>query len=150
MQREQYGVTVHLLIGTGRSPDKITFMSLTLTANNKASCQGLNSLFSFRSVLSSTFVVVLSQNFSGHTFDARSSCSRVVSSYHACFHPKVESSCISLCYTEKHISHVFEDLRKRKAPNSSQSQYQFVFVLTKFRLRCERRHLVESSKKHLP
>jgi hypothetical protein len=29
IQREQYGVTVHLFIGTGRSPDKITFMSLT-------------------------------------------------------------------------------------------------------------------------
>jgi hypothetical protein len=45
MQREQYSVTVHLFIGTGRSPDKITFLSLTFTANNKASCQGLNSLF---------------------------------------------------------------------------------------------------------
>jgi hypothetical protein len=30
IQREQYGVTVHLFIGTGRSPGKITFMSLTL------------------------------------------------------------------------------------------------------------------------
>jgi hypothetical protein len=26
-QREQYGVTVHLFIGMGRSPGKITFMS---------------------------------------------------------------------------------------------------------------------------
>jgi hypothetical protein len=39
MQREQYGVTVHLFIGTGRSPDKITFMSLTFTVNHKASYQ---------------------------------------------------------------------------------------------------------------
>jgi hypothetical protein len=30
-QREQYGVTVHLFIGTGRSLCKITSMSLTLT-----------------------------------------------------------------------------------------------------------------------
>jgi hypothetical protein len=29
-QREQYGVTVHLFIGTGRSPDKITFMTLNI------------------------------------------------------------------------------------------------------------------------
>jgi hypothetical protein len=27
-QPEQYGGTVHLFIGTGRSPDKITFVSL--------------------------------------------------------------------------------------------------------------------------
>jgi hypothetical protein len=33
IQREQYNVTVHLFIGTGRSPDRITFMSLTFTAN---------------------------------------------------------------------------------------------------------------------
>jgi hypothetical protein len=30
-QHEQYGVTVHLFIGTGRSLGKITFMSLTFT-----------------------------------------------------------------------------------------------------------------------
>jgi hypothetical protein len=42
-QREQYGVTVHLFIGTGRSLDKITFildkitfMPLTFTVNRKA------------------------------------------------------------------------------------------------------------------
>jgi hypothetical protein len=45
IQREQYGVTVHLFIGTGRSLDKIAFMSLTFTANHKASYQGLSSLF---------------------------------------------------------------------------------------------------------
>jgi hypothetical protein len=53
MLREQYGVTVHLFIGAGRSPGKITFMSLAFTVNHKASCQGLSSLFSFRSVPSS-------------------------------------------------------------------------------------------------
>jgi hypothetical protein len=30
-QREQYGATVHLFIGTGRSPGKSTFMSLIFT-----------------------------------------------------------------------------------------------------------------------
>jgi hypothetical protein len=30
IQREQYGVTVHLFIGTGRSPSKITFMTLNV------------------------------------------------------------------------------------------------------------------------
>ena len=36
IQREQYGVTVHLFIGTGRSPNKITSMSLTSTLNHNA------------------------------------------------------------------------------------------------------------------
>jgi hypothetical protein len=107
IQREQYGVTVHLFIGTGHSPDKITFMSLTLTINNKVSYQGLGSLFSFKSVPFSTFIIVLSRSFFHHSFGARSSCSRVVSSYHVCFHPKVEVYCISLCYTKKHVSYVF-------------------------------------------
>jgi hypothetical protein len=79
MQCEQYGVVVHLFIGIGRSPDKITFMPLIFTANNKASCQGLSSLFSFRSIPSSTFIVVLSQSFFSHSFSAHSSCSRVIS-----------------------------------------------------------------------
>jgi hypothetical protein len=34
IQREQYGATVHLFIGTRRNPDKITFMPLTFTLNH--------------------------------------------------------------------------------------------------------------------
>jgi hypothetical protein len=49
-QREQYGVTIHLFIGTGRNLDKITFMSLTFTISQTVSCRGLSSLFPFRSV----------------------------------------------------------------------------------------------------
>jgi hypothetical protein len=58
-QREQYGVTVHLFIGIGYSLDKITFISLTFSNGHKVSCRGLRSLFSFKSVPSSTFVIVL-------------------------------------------------------------------------------------------
>jgi hypothetical protein len=118
VQREQYGVTVHLFIGMGHNPNKITFMSLTFTTNNKASCQGSSSLFSFRSVPSSTFVIVLSRSFFGHSFGARSPFLQTAPSYHAHLHLKVEASCNSLCYTEKYVSYVFEDLRKRKAPNT--------------------------------
>jgi hypothetical protein len=57
-QREEHDVTVHLFTGTGHSLDKIKFMSLTFTVNNKANYQGLGSLFSFKSVPSSTFVIV--------------------------------------------------------------------------------------------
>ena len=33
IQREQYGSTIHLFIGTGRSPDKNTIMTLTFVHN---------------------------------------------------------------------------------------------------------------------
>jgi hypothetical protein len=92
IQREQYDVTVHLFIGTGRSPDKITFMSLTFTANHKASYQGLSSLFPFRSVSFSTFIIILSWSSFSHNFGVRSSCLWVVSPYHTYFHLKVKAS----------------------------------------------------------
>jgi hypothetical protein len=44
-QREQYGGTVHLFIGTGRSPCKITSMPFTFANNSIAIHRGLNSLF---------------------------------------------------------------------------------------------------------
>jgi hypothetical protein len=49
-QREQYGVTVHLFIGTGRSLCGITFMPLTFTIDSGIIYQGLDSLFPFKSV----------------------------------------------------------------------------------------------------
>jgi hypothetical protein len=49
-QREQYGGTVHLFIGTGRSPVKITFMSLMTSYNHDSNYQGLSGLFLFKSV----------------------------------------------------------------------------------------------------
>jgi hypothetical protein len=45
IQREQYRGTINLFIGVGRSPDTITFMSLTFTYNHNTNNQGLNSLF---------------------------------------------------------------------------------------------------------
>jgi hypothetical protein len=49
-QREQYGGTVHLFIGTGRIPIKITFMSLITSYNHDTSYHGLIGLFLFKSV----------------------------------------------------------------------------------------------------
>jgi hypothetical protein len=77
-QREQYGVTVHLFIGTGRSPGEITFMSLTFTINHKASYRGLSGLFSFKLVPSFTIVLVLSRSFSSHSFGASLSFLQIV------------------------------------------------------------------------
>jgi hypothetical protein len=49
-QREQYGGTVHLFIGTGRSPCKITLMPFTFINNSIVILQGLIWLFIFKSV----------------------------------------------------------------------------------------------------
>ena len=49
-QREQYGSTVHLFIGTGRSPCKITPMPFTFANDSIVTHRGLNSLFIFKSV----------------------------------------------------------------------------------------------------
>jgi hypothetical protein len=49
-QREQYGSTVHLFIGTRRSPCKVTPMPLTFANNSIVIHRGLNSLFPFKSV----------------------------------------------------------------------------------------------------
>jgi hypothetical protein len=59
-QCEQYDVIVHLFIGTGRSLDEITFMSLTFPVDHKARCRGLSSLFPFKSVSPFTIINVLS------------------------------------------------------------------------------------------
>jgi hypothetical protein len=49
-QREQYENTVHLFIGTGRSPCKITFMPFTFANDSIVIHRGMNSLFPFKSV----------------------------------------------------------------------------------------------------
>jgi hypothetical protein len=53
-QREQYGVTVHLFIGTGRSLCGISFVPLTFTIDLGIIYQGLDNLFPFKSVSFST------------------------------------------------------------------------------------------------
>jgi hypothetical protein len=49
-QREQYGNTVHLFIGMGRSPCKIAYMPFTFANDSIVIHRGLNSLFIFKSV----------------------------------------------------------------------------------------------------
>jgi hypothetical protein len=81
-----YGVTVHLFIGTGRSLDEITFMSLIFTVDHKASCQGLSSLFPFKSVSPFTIVNMLSRSSFSHSFGASLSFVQTAPSYHAHLH----------------------------------------------------------------
>jgi hypothetical protein len=59
-QREQYGDTVHLFIGTGRSPCKITPMPFTFANDPIVIHRGLNSLFLFKSVPFSAIMPKLS------------------------------------------------------------------------------------------
>jgi hypothetical protein len=49
-QREQYGGTVNLFIGTGHSPCKITSMPFTFANDFEVVHRGLNSLFPFKLV----------------------------------------------------------------------------------------------------
>jgi hypothetical protein len=49
-QREQYRITVHLFIGTGRSPCTITLMPFTFANDSIVIHRCLNSLFPFKSV----------------------------------------------------------------------------------------------------
>jgi hypothetical protein len=53
-QREQYDVTAHLFIDTGRSLCEITIMPLTFTIDLGIIYRGLDSLFPFKSVSFST------------------------------------------------------------------------------------------------
>jgi hypothetical protein len=50
-QREQYGSTVHLFIGTSRSPCKITSRSFAFDNNSIIIHRGLDSLFLFKSAI---------------------------------------------------------------------------------------------------
>jgi hypothetical protein len=50
-QREQYGSTVHLFIGTSRSPCKITSKPFAFDNNSKVIYRGLNSLFLFSAIM---------------------------------------------------------------------------------------------------
>jgi hypothetical protein len=146
VQREHYAVTFHLFIGTGRSPDKITSMSLTFTLNHKANYQGLSSHFPFRSVSSSTFIIILSQSSFSHNLGVRSFCLRVASPLPS---SQAEASCNSLCYTENILVTFLRTFGRGRPPTIAHRSIN-LFLCSKFRLRRERRPLAKVLKKHLP
>jgi hypothetical protein len=63
-QPEQYGSTVHLFIGTRRSPCKITLMPFTFANNSIVIRRGLDSLFPFKLV---SFSVIMPKSLP-HSF----------------------------------------------------------------------------------
>jgi hypothetical protein len=86
IQREQYRGTVHLFIGTGRSLDKITSMSLITNYNHNADYQGLYSLFLFKPVLSFVFSMTSSRSSFNRSFDLYLHVTTAfVLSYRRCF-----------------------------------------------------------------
>jgi hypothetical protein len=123
IQREQYSGTVHLFIGTRRSPGKSTFMSLTSIYSHNMNHQGLNSLLPlfgqhglrhhikpklFRLQLRWLFLSPLGYIFTSYVFAIRED-----------LYAEAKAPCNNP-YTENTISHIFEDLRNRKAPNRRQ------------------------------
>jgi hypothetical protein len=123
-QREQYESTVHLFIGTGRSPCKITSRPFVFANNSIVIRRGLDSLFLFKSV---SFFLSLCRSSLAHSFGSVPSFVSLVFP-HTVILTQVRRIQVRryllMYYTpETLLNHVFEDLRKPKAPNSSPSQY---------------------------
>jgi hypothetical protein len=114
-QREQYGSTVHLFIGTGRSPCKITPRSFTFANNSIVIHQDLDSLFPFKSV---SFFLSSCQSSLAHSFGSVPSFVSLVL-LHTVILTQVQRYLLMYYTPETSLNHVFEDLRKPKAPNRS-------------------------------
>jgi hypothetical protein len=118
-QREQYGGTVHLFIGTGRNLYGITFMPFMFTIDLRTICWGLDSLFLLKSVPFSATEPKLPCVQLRRWFNLRfDHAFHIVYS----FVPSPKVPVHILCLGNI-VNHVFEDLRKTKAPNSSPLQY---------------------------
>ena len=124
-QREQYGGTVHLFIGTRHSPCKITSRPFTFANNFKVIHRGLNSLFPFKSV-------PLFCRYAEAPLHVASALHQP--SCYSCF-----SHCVILVrdrrrlftyYTRKTLlNYIFEDLRRTKAPNNVHVPIILLFYL---------------------
>jgi hypothetical protein len=112
-QREQYGGTVHLFIGAGHSPCKITLMPFTFGNNSIVIHRGLNSLFIFKSVSFSAITPKLSCSHLRRCINLRILWASVVVPI------RVRRYLFTHYTPETLLNHVFEDLRKPKAPNSA-------------------------------
>jgi hypothetical protein len=118
-QHEQYRGIVHLFIGTGRSLCKITFMPFIFSIDLRTIYRGLNSLFLLKSVPFSAIEPKLPCAQLWRWFNL---CSNPAFHIVYSFIPSLKVPMHILCLGNI-VNHVFEDLRKTKAPNSSPSQY---------------------------
>jgi hypothetical protein len=112
-QREQYGSTVHLFIGTGHSPCKITPMPFTFANDSIVTHRGLNSLF----LLSQFHFLPSCRSFPAHSFGFAPTFVFLVLLYTVVL-IRVQRYLFMYYTLETLLNHVFEDLRKPKAPNT--------------------------------
>jgi hypothetical protein len=107
-QREQYRDTVHLFIGTGRSPWKITIIPFTFINNSMITLRGVIWFFIFKSVSFSAAIPKLfyTQLGSAPTFVLLRTVALI----------RVRRYLLMYFTPETLLNHVFEDLRKPKAP----------------------------------
>jgi hypothetical protein len=118
-QREQYGSIVHLFIGTGRSPCKITSRPFAFANNSIVMHRGLDSLFLIKSV---SFFLLSCRSSLAHSFGSVLFFVPLVF-LHTVILTQVRRVYVRryllMYYTpETLLNHVFEDLRKPKAPNN--------------------------------
>ena len=119
-QREQYGGTVHLFIGTGCTLCEITFMPFMFTIDLRTICWGLDSLFLLKSVPFSSTEPKLPCTQLRRWLSLRSDpVSHIV--YIFILSLKV---LVCVLHLGNIISHVFEDLRKTKAPTTGFREIQ--------------------------
>jgi hypothetical protein len=112
-QRPQYGGTVHLFIGTGHSPYKITSMPFTFGSNSIVIHRGLNGLFIFKSVSFSATTPKLSCSHLRRCINLR-----IIWASPTVISTRVRRYLFTHYTPETLLNLVFEDLRKPKAPNS--------------------------------
>jgi hypothetical protein len=119
-QREQYGGTVHLFIGTGHGSYKITPMPFTFGSNSIVIHRGLNSLFIFKSVSFSAITPKLSCSQLRCCVDLH-----ILWASPTVVPIRVRRYLFTHYTPETSLNHVFEDLRKPKAPNN----YYYLLLL---------------------
>jgi hypothetical protein len=112
-QREQYWSIVHLFIGTGSSPCKITPMPFTFANGSILTHRGLNSLFIFKSI---SFFYYHAEAPFAHRFVSAPTFVLFVL-LHTVVPVQARRYLFIYYAPETMLNHVFEDLRKPKAPN---------------------------------
>jgi hypothetical protein len=113
-QHEQYGDTVHLFIDMGRSPHKITLMPFTFIDSSMIILRGLIRFFISKSV---SFPAAIPKLF--YTRLRLCANLRVLCVPRTVALIRVRRYLLMYFTPETLLNHVFEDLRKPKAPNNN-------------------------------
>jgi hypothetical protein len=128
-QSVQYGSTVHLFIGTGRSPCKITSRPFAFANNSIVIHQGLDSLFPFKSV---SFFLSSCRSSLAHSFGSVPSFVFLVLLHTVIltqvWRVQVRKYLLMYYTPETLLNHVFEDLRKLRASNNHHPRGQDITI----------------------